>query len=138
MDTYRFAMIGAGFWAGYQLAAWQEITGAKCVAIVDPTRDKAERLAARFGIASVYAETEAMLREQTPDFLDIVAPVEFHAPLVRLAAQHRLPRHLPETARRDAGRSGKRSLRFAIQPERRFSRMRTGAGKRRFEPSRTR
>ena len=33
MNTLRFAVIGAGFWAPFQLAAWRELEGAECVAV---------------------------------------------------------------------------------------------------------
>lgn len=86
----RFALLGAGFWARYQLAAWQEIEGAECIAICDPAVDKAEALAREWGINAVYDSAEALLLEETLDFVDIVTPVETHAPLVELAATHGL------------------------------------------------
>ena len=33
MRSLRFEIFGAGFWSQYQLAAWQELKGAACVAI---------------------------------------------------------------------------------------------------------
>ncbi len=46
MNKLRFALLGAGFWARYQLAAWRELPGVECVAIYNRTRSKAEELAA--------------------------------------------------------------------------------------------
>lgn len=91
MAELRFAMAGAGFWANYQLAAWQEVPGVKCVAVCDPNRAKAEQLAARLGVPAAFADAGEMLDQMRPDFLDIVAAVPAHAPLVRLAAERRLP-----------------------------------------------
>ena len=38
MKPLRFAVFGTGFWATYQLAAWREVPGAKCVALCDRIR----------------------------------------------------------------------------------------------------
>jgi predicted dehydrogenase len=87
----RFALLGAGFWAQYQLAGWMETGGAECVAVYNRTRQKAEELAARFAIPAVYDDPEELLRRERPDFVDIVTAVETHAPFLRLAVRHGLP-----------------------------------------------
>jgi predicted dehydrogenase len=33
MDSLRFAVIGTGFWANYQVAAWKELEGVELVAV---------------------------------------------------------------------------------------------------------
>jgi len=91
MEPLRFALFGAGFWAGYQLAAWQELDGVECVAICDPALNKAEDLAQRRGVPTVYPEPETVFAHERLDFVDIVTPVETHAPLVEMAAGHGLP-----------------------------------------------
>jgi len=91
MEDLRFALLGAGFWARYQLAAWRELNGARCVAVYNRTRDKAERLAQEFGVAAVYDDPESMIREQQLDFIDIVTAVETHRTLVELGARSNLP-----------------------------------------------
>lgn len=84
--SLRFAMIGAGFWAKYQLAGWRELAGADCVAICDKDLTKAKALAERFRVQSVYNHAERMLEEVKPDFVDIVASPAAHPDLVRCAA----------------------------------------------------
>jgi D-apiose dehydrogenase len=84
----RFAIFGAGFWSGYQLAAWQELKNVQCVAIYNRTRAKAEALAERFGIASVFDDPEKLLRRESPDFIDIITDVDSHSRFVHLAAAH--------------------------------------------------
>jgi predicted dehydrogenase len=91
MSNLRFAMIGAGFWARYQLAAWRELEGAECVALCDRSRPKAEALAREAGVPAVYDNPEELLRSERLDFIDIVTDVNNHAPLVHLAAAHKLP-----------------------------------------------
>jgi predicted dehydrogenase len=91
MTGRRFAVFGAGFWAGYQLAAWKEVGGARCAAVCDPDRAKAEALAARFGVAGVFTDPADVFEEVKPDFADVIAAPDAHAPLIRLAARHRVP-----------------------------------------------
>jgi predicted dehydrogenase len=87
----RFALLGAGFWARYQLAAWQEVAGAQCVAIYNRTLEKAQRLAHEFNIPQATDDAENLLSTQSLDFVDIVTDVDSHSHFVHLAAQHRLP-----------------------------------------------
>lgn len=80
-----FALLGAGFWAPYQLAAWQETGRHECRVVCDPNPERARALAEKAGIPGWTADpAEAM---EGVDFVDIVAPVERHAELVLLAAQ---------------------------------------------------
>ncbi len=87
MDELRFAMIGAGFWSQYQLAAWGEVPGARCVAICDPVLDKAQSLAKAHAVPHVYQDLNEMLDQHKLDFVDIVTSVDSHAPLALSAMQ---------------------------------------------------
>lgn len=91
MRDLRFAMIGAGFWARYQLAAWHELPGANCVALYNRTRSKAERLGAEFNVSSVYDSAEELLQREKPDFVDIVTDVDTHSQFVQIAAAYKTP-----------------------------------------------
>lgn len=91
MTPLRFAMLGTGFWSRYQLAGWQELEGAECVALYNRTRSKAEKLAAEFGVAAVYDDAEALLSQESLDFVDVVTDVDTHAQFVSLAARRGLP-----------------------------------------------
>ena len=91
MKELRFALLGTGFWSRYQLAAWREVPGARCVAVCNRTRAKAEALAQEFGVAAVFDDAETMLRAVRPDFLDVITDVETHARFVELAAHYRIP-----------------------------------------------
>ena len=87
----RFGIVGAGFWARYQLAAWHELSGVECIAVCDRTRVKAEALARRFGIPGVYHDAEEMLQREELDFVDIITGPETHSELVHLAARRKTP-----------------------------------------------
>ncbi len=91
MRKLRFAVIGAGFWARYQLAAWKELDGAECVAVCDRDHAKAESLAGACGVPAVYNAPEALFRHEQLDFVDVITGPDTHPALVMLAAEHKLP-----------------------------------------------
>ena len=81
-----FAVIGAGFWAKYQLSAWGEVEGAECVAVCDVDRDKATNLAAECRVPNVYSDLEELYASEDLDFVDIITPPATHRSMVELAA----------------------------------------------------
>jgi len=87
MTNLRFAILGTGFWAHYQLAGWQELEEAECVALYNRTRGKAEALAQKFAIPHVYDTPEEMLDKEQLDFVDIITDVGTHANLTRMAVE---------------------------------------------------
>ena len=88
----RIGLIGAGMVSRHHLLAWATIPDqARVVAVADPSAENGARRAGEFGIGQTYANAEAMLATSELDAVDIAAPREMHAPLVRLAAQKRLP-----------------------------------------------
>ena len=90
-DILRFAIFGAGFWSRFQLAAWQELEGAVCVALYNRTLSKAEALAEAFNVPAVYSNPEELLQKEDLDFIDIITDVDTHSKFVHLAAAHNLP-----------------------------------------------
>jgi predicted dehydrogenase len=88
----RIGLVGAGMVSRHHLIAWANISDqARVTAVADPSADNAARRAGEFGIAHTYPSAEAMLAATDLDAIDIAAPREMHAPLVRLAAKRRLP-----------------------------------------------
>ena len=88
----RIGLIGAGMVSRHHLIAWADIAEhARVVAIADPSRENAARRADEFSISNIYADAEAMFAAGELDAVDIAAPRQFHAPLVRLAAKRGLP-----------------------------------------------
>lgn len=90
-EKKRLAIIGAGFWSHYQIAAWKELQRTILVAVCDRDRSKAESLANKFGIPSVYVNAEEMIRQKEPDVVDIITNPETHEELVLLAAREHTP-----------------------------------------------
>ena len=91
MTDLRFAVFGAGFWVPYQIAGWQEVNGAKCVAIYNRTVVKAEKMAQAFGIPAVYGNPEELLDREKPDFVDVITDPSSHPRFVKMAARHKIP-----------------------------------------------
>ncbi|MDH7601720.1 MAG: Gfo/Idh/MocA family oxidoreductase [Armatimonadota bacterium] len=87
MRAVRFAVIGCGFWAPYQISGWLEVGGVELTAVCDRNRSKAEQIARRFHVPRYYEDAETMLDTEEIDFVDIITSVESHAPLTLLAAQ---------------------------------------------------
>ncbi len=87
----KFAVIGCGFWAQYQIAAWKEIPEAKLVAVCDLNLEKAEKTAQKFNAPRFYQQAKEMLEKEQLDFVDIITNVETHVAFVQLAADFGLP-----------------------------------------------
>jgi predicted dehydrogenase len=86
----KIGIIGCGFWAHYQVAAWLEL-GVQIIAVCDPDAEKAKGLADKFDIAVYYTHAEDLFRGERPDLVDIITNPEAHAKLVMLAADHGIP-----------------------------------------------
>lgn len=86
----KFALLGTGFWARYQLAGWLETGLVECVALFNRTRPKAEALAREFGIPAVYDDAAALLDHEKLYFVDICTNVETHFPFTKMAAERGL------------------------------------------------
>ena len=82
----RIAFAGAGAISAYHLTGWKQSPGVEVVAICDAVLEKARARAIEFGVSRAYANFATMLDKEKPDAVDIVTPVETHAPLARIAA----------------------------------------------------
>lgn len=82
------ALIGAGFFAGFQAEAWLRMKEVVIAAVVDPVPGKAAAFAAKHGIHRSYTTAEMLFHHEQLDFVDIATRPDTHLLLVRLAAQH--------------------------------------------------
>ncbi len=97
MQKLKFAVIGTGFWANYQLPAWYELEHVELVALYNRTRSRAEVFADRFDVPFVYDDIDELLdrhRIGGPadelDFVDIITDVDTHLHFTTKAAQRKL------------------------------------------------
>jgi predicted dehydrogenase len=84
----RGAIVGAGYFAGFHAEGWSRIAAAEIVAVADPAAGRAAEFAAKWGIPRSYADPEAMLGQEKPDFVDIATRPETHLELAARAAAH--------------------------------------------------
>jgi D-apiose dehydrogenase len=99
-------MIGGGFFAHFHAEAWSRMDGARITAIADPIPDRAQQFADRWGIGKAYTDAEALIRNEKPDFVDIVTRPDSHPTLVSMAARqgvHVICQKPMAADRRDAG-----------------------------------
>ena len=91
MENLHYAVFGTGFWSHFQIAAWNDVGGVDLVAVYNRTVHKAELVAQKFGVPSVYGDPEDLLRHEKIDFMDIITEIDAHASLVDLAARYKIP-----------------------------------------------
>jgi len=81
----RGGIIGCGYFAQFQIEAWRRMPEVKLVAAADLDYDRARKAA-----PEAFDSAEQMLDKVRLDFVDIATRPEWHLPLVRLAAAHKL------------------------------------------------
>jgi D-apiose dehydrogenase len=86
-ENLRFAVIGTGFWANYQIPAWMELDGVELIAVFNRTKSKAEAIADKFKVPRVYDNVSTLLENEQLDFVDIITDVDTHAPFTELAVR---------------------------------------------------
>lgn len=92
MQKLKFAVIGTGFWANYQLPAWFELEGVELVALYNRTRARADSFAGRFGVPHVYDDIDALFDQHADelDFVDIITDVDTHGHFTTKAAERKI------------------------------------------------
>jgi D-apiose dehydrogenase len=91
MAELRGALIGCGFFAVNQMHGWNDVEGARIVAICDRDPERLKIIGEQFGIARRYEDATQLFAEGGFDFVDIATTVQSHLPLVTMAAQHQVP-----------------------------------------------
>jgi len=91
MAELNGALIGCGFFAINQMHAWNDVSGAKIVAICDRDPERLKIVGDQFGIERRYTDANALFADGGIDFVDIATTVSSHRALVELAASHTVP-----------------------------------------------
>ena len=87
----KIGIVGCGFWANYQVAAWYEAVPAVRFAFCDPRLENAEKMAKSFPSLGVYQDIDVMLAAENLDLVDIITPPATHAELTRKVARKGIP-----------------------------------------------
>lgn len=87
----KIGIIGCGFWAGYQVAAWREAEPNLQFVFCDRQKNRALAMAKRFSANAVYSDVNTMLEKEKLDLVDIITTPETHAALTTKVAQKGLP-----------------------------------------------
>jgi predicted dehydrogenase len=87
MEKLKFAVLGCGFWAKFQVGAWSEIEGVELVALYNRTRSKADQLARMFNVPRVYEDAAELMQREKLDFVEIITDVDTHAKFTELAVR---------------------------------------------------
>jgi predicted dehydrogenase len=90
-NSLRVAVIGAGYFARFQIEAWQRLADAELVAICDLDAAKLRALSQLAPQAKPYTDAGRMLDEIKPDLVDIATPPATHHQLVGQAAARKIP-----------------------------------------------
>jgi D-apiose dehydrogenase len=86
----RVAMVGAGYWAQFQVEGWRD-AGAPLCAIANRHLDAAQALAQRYGVPDWDSDVDRMLDTHRPHLVDVVLPPVAQWPAVQAAIKRGIP-----------------------------------------------
>ena len=89
-DKLRVAVIGTGYFARFQIEAWQRLAAAELVALCDRDSATLQTAAQQAPSAAGYSDAEHMLDDVKPDLVDIATPPDTHSALLQAAAKRGL------------------------------------------------
>ena len=79
----RICLVGAGYIAGVHAEALRSLRWHRISSVVDPDLDAAQKLARKFGGASVFATVEEALASDNFDRAHVLVPPDLHAAVAR-------------------------------------------------------
>ena len=88
MGKLKGVCIGTGYFSHFQYEAWNRIEVVEIVALCGTSLEKAQKICDQYGIKKAYADLEEMLRNEQPDFIDIITPPNTHLPMCQMAIRH--------------------------------------------------
>lgn len=86
--TIRVCLVGAGVIANIHVEALKNLSNVSCVAVVEPSAERAKAFAEKWKIPAVFADLETALREGAFDAVHILTPPDSHAVLARLCMSY--------------------------------------------------
>ena len=90
MTQLKGVCIGAGYFSQFHYDGWyrlgrRAINTAEITALCDTDQSKAEAIAQKFNIPSVYTDYQEMLDQEQPDFVDVITPPATHREICQQA-----------------------------------------------------
>lgn len=79
MEKLKAAIVGTGIFGSFHARALSEMSDVELVAICDLNKDRAEKIAAQYGVPQVYTSHREMLAKSGCDFVTIATPDHLHA-----------------------------------------------------------
>jgi predicted dehydrogenase len=79
--TLKVGVIGVGGIAGAHMPGWQESPIAEVVAFSDVVPKMLKERGAQYGVARLYDDAKALIRDPDIDIVDVCTPNAYHAPL---------------------------------------------------------
>ena len=70
----RVAVIGAGYFSQFHLQGWEQVGGAKVVALCDGDSARAKAAATQFNMDNVVADVDALASRSDIDLFDVIVP----------------------------------------------------------------
>src|SRR3954470_4060692 len=87
MDRVRIGIVGTGNIAPMNVRGYLEHPQCDVVAVCDPRREKAERMAAEWGVSHVHDSLDDLLADDGLDAVEILTPTFLHREHVLAAAR---------------------------------------------------
>lgn len=79
-DRVRVAIVGVGM-GSYHAHGYSKLPNVEIAAFCDIDTERAEKVAARFGVKRIYSDYEAMLAEEKLDAVSVCTPNALHGPV---------------------------------------------------------
>jgi D-apiose dehydrogenase len=73
-DDLRVAVIGSGYFSQFHLQGWQQVVGAKVVAVCDRDSMLATTAGKQFNVDAVVADVDALASRNDVDLFDVIVP----------------------------------------------------------------
>lgn len=90
-DDLRGACIGAGYFSHFHYDAWTRMPGVKIIGCCDSDFDRAQSVAAQYGIPRAFTDYRQMLDELDVDFVDVITRPDTHLEIVTEVVRRSLP-----------------------------------------------
>ncbi|WP_298484692.1 Gfo/Idh/MocA family oxidoreductase [uncultured Maribacter sp.] len=90
MKIYKGVCIGAGYFSQFHYEAWARLENVEIIAVCDISKEKAQTICNTYGFAKAYDNFEEMLKQESPDFVDVITPPNTHLDICKIAVANNI------------------------------------------------